>query len=373
MKSKLLFVILIISAFLFVVGCGLQPGKNIFGKAGGNPECVAYCTEKFDSGELSRADRDDCLRRCAPVEETEEGFGGAQNKYCTDSEGKNFLEKGEVKIGSVFVNGEVIGETKEDFCYTFKNDKIPYLFEAVCAIDGNKVLGSDPFYYIQKKCEEGGVVAGLEPAGAFQCVEGKCVKKKCQPTYEVILAYVDADAAKFVINGETTSKLKLNEKYKLKDGSVITVTDHLYQNYAGGLHTAEMILAFDNGGKVSKIKYNFFEGETKSFCKETEFILIEKNDTFTLTPEFGKSYILQYLGADSALKPLPPKIKFKELGSGDTLEYSTSKSQYSDGSWAWGDPTIKLGGYLFMIYSEGDTHFDDYPLKVDLNGDGEFS
>ena len=46
--------------------------------------------------------------------------------------------------------------------------------------------------------------------------------------YEVTLQFVDADEAQFVINGQTTRKLKDGDTDKLSDGTRVVVTDVFY-------------------------------------------------------------------------------------------------------------------------------------------------
>ena len=60
--------------------------------------------------------------------------------------------------------------------------------------------------------------------------------------YEVTLNFVDADEAQFVINGQTTRKLKDGDTDKLADGTTVGVTDVLYQDYAGGIHSATFFI-----------------------------------------------------------------------------------------------------------------------------------
>jgi len=60
--------------------------------------------------------------------------------------------------------------------------------------------------------------------------------------YEVTLSFVDADEAQFIINGQTTRKLKDGDTDKLSDGTTVGVTDVLYQDYAGGIHSATFFL-----------------------------------------------------------------------------------------------------------------------------------
>src|SRR3989338_684748 len=56
--------------------------------------------------------------------------------------------------------------------------------------------------------------------------------------YDVALIYTDADYGKFTVNGETTDKLQKGDTYKLADGNEVGVSEILYQNYAGGVHSA---------------------------------------------------------------------------------------------------------------------------------------
>lgn len=60
--------------------------------------------------------------------------------------------------------------------------------------------------------------------------------------YEVTLNFVDADEAQFIINGQSTRKLKDGDTDKLADGTTVGVTDVLYQDYASGIHSATFFL-----------------------------------------------------------------------------------------------------------------------------------
>ena len=106
--------------------------------------------------------------------------------------------------------------------------------------------------------------------------------------------------------------------------------------------------------------------------KEGESIL--KDDYFVVTSSSaisagaantdgsGKSYLLQYSGSDRTTKT-SPKIRFKNLGSGETLEYSEA---LSNGTVA----TIKLGGFSFDVVRHSEDQDDDFNITVDLNGNG---
>lgn len=67
---------------------------------------------------------------------------------------------------------------------------------------------------------------------------------------EVTLTYVDGNSAKFTVDGEATDDLTLNNEFKLSDDSYIVVTDVSYQDYAGGIQSAEFALG---SGKIELI------------------------------------------------------------------------------------------------------------------------
>jgi hypothetical protein len=98
---------------------------------------------------------------------------------------------------------------------------------------------------------------------------------------------------------------------------------------------------------------------------------IFKDDYFVLTggtdsDGSAKSYLMQYKGADRTTKT-SPKIKFKNLGSGQTLEYSVT----DPGAGATGTvATIKVGGYSFLVQNASSGVADDFQVNVDMDGAG---
>src|SRR3989344_3650897 len=82
----------------------------------------------------------------------------------------------------------------------------------------------------------------------------------------------------------------------------------------------------------------------------------------------AKSYLLQYQGADRQTKT-SPKIKFKNMGSGDTLEYSVTSITTDPGTTDT-VATIKIGGYSFVVNNASSTLVDDFSVNVDVNGNG---
>ena len=96
---------------------------------------------------------------------------------------------------------------------------------------------------------------------------------------------------------------------------------------------------------------------------------IQKDDYFVLTAGTAsdgsaKSYLLQYRNSDKSTKT-SPKITFKNMGSGEDLEYSVSTS----GTVA----TIKLGGYSFQLTNDSSMGSDDFNLNVSLDGDTDYT
>ena len=332
--------------------------------------------------------------------------------------------------------------------------------------------------------------------------------------YEVTLAFVDDDEAKFIVNGESTNKLKVGDTFVLKDKSEVGVSEILYQSYAGGVHSAtffvgaqKMVLQddqvtdsigaynvkvgsddqdgttviitgtdnnatftistievnmtaqddyyvgagqklsdaivaqgddkgvlfganwdiqykgltqenthdiqltessvrryhlhlFDGDGKEVELPIGYAEssynvsigeesqGVTNARTNQKRLILTEgttgvsgtnldegdniyKDDYFLVTSGTasdgsGKSYLLQYKGADKQTKT-SPKIKFKNVGSGETLEYSVGSVSAGTTTTV---ATIKLGGYSFIVQNASSVESDDFNLDVDLDGSG---
>ena len=64
--------------------------------------------------------------------------------------------------------------------------------------------------------------------------------------YAVNLLFTDSnDRAKFIINGETTPLMEEGDTETLSDGTVLGLSEVLYQDYAGGVHQAEFFLGAD--------------------------------------------------------------------------------------------------------------------------------
>lgn len=108
------------------------------------------------------------------------------------------------------------------------------------------MLGKDYTVVLARRSASGPQGGGMSTkltlmAGAARdtILEGETKTYKVKDkTYEVSLTFTDSDEAKFVVNGESTNKLKVGETYVLSDKSEIGVSEVLYQSYAGGVHSA---------------------------------------------------------------------------------------------------------------------------------------
>ena len=60
--------------------------------------------------------------------------------------------------------------------------------------------------------------------------------------YEVQLSEINANEATFMINGEATSKLQVGGTWVLGGANTLGVSNVLFQDYAGGIHSASFFL-----------------------------------------------------------------------------------------------------------------------------------
>ncbi len=81
-----------------------------------------------------------------------------------------------------------------------------------------------------------------------------------------------------------------------------------------------------------------------------------------------KTFALQYTGADASDDD-NPQIRFKDLGSGATIERSYSP-QTGDAGVGSADANIQLGGQTFRVWNTSLDTDKDFSIVVDLNGDG---
>lgn len=184
--------------------------------------------------------------------------------------------------------------------------------------------------------------------------------------YSITLNYVDNNEAKFTVNNEPTSKLKVSESYILSDGGIITITDIVNQNYPGVINQATFSLTSTgtipvksqekkDSPLVCKSTNTLLKGELGTYkMGEAETVIvseISKNDIFILD---GNT--VMYKGADSTVKP-SPLIKLLDKTSGNIItsnvEVQDSKATFS----------ILLNGKTYPFESVSDPHTADYKIK----------
>jgi len=136
--------------------------------------------------------------------------------------------------------------------------------------------------------------------------------------------------------------------------------------------------SWKSNSRTSQKRLHIFENRTNSLgggsnssnvTHATGVGGIYKKDYFVLTggtagDGSAKSYLLSYEGSDKSTAT-SPKIKFKNQGSGETLDYSVT-SLTATGTVA----TIKLGGYSFLVQNASTLAADDFQIEVDMDGDG---
>ena len=317
--------------------------------------------------------------------------------------------------------------------------------------------------------------------------------------YEVTSNFVDANSAKFTINGEGTRDLLDGETDKISYGTTLGVSEILYQDYAGGVHQVTFFLGaqkvelkdtdVENTGssnelkvddetidganvaieatddnstfKLDKIKINMtadddywvpaggkltespdlkepeliftkgwdieYRGLSKELTQEIniktsgsddydlefvdgkgnkakipvlhtsggavtkmgdndddlivqENVTITKNDYFVITDYTDKSgerqsFALRYKGADK-LTSTDPKIKFEDLGSGETIERTLSAGTAIAAGVieaAAEVAQIKIGGGTYKVYNVSAGTTNDFNIMVDLDASGGLS
>ena len=181
------------------------------------------------------------------------------------------------------------------------------------------------------------------------------------------------------LTSETTRELKLSSsssrRYKLHlydgDGNPVDIPT-AYAESATNLSLSEDT-ATGGSSNWKRLHLNESYVPVGGAASSVDATVIAKNEYFVVTggtasDGSAKSYLLQYRGADKS-SDTAPKIKFKNVGSGETLEYSATTS----GSTVVDVATIKVGGYSFPVRNATTQGNDDYSVHADLNGDGTLS
>ncbi len=239
-----------------------------------------------------------------------------------------------LKVGSEDIDGTLVTITGSDDNTTF----------TISTIEVNMTADDDYFVAADEKLSDVVAASGEE---------------------EEVLMNGAFDIEYHGLSGEETHELRLasssSRRYKLQlydgDGNMVSLPT-AYAESATGLNVSE-----DTGQTAS--------ATNRKRLVLDETVPLQKNDYFVVTggtagDGSAKSYLLQYRGVDKSTDT-SPKISFKNMGSGETLEYSASDVTAALGSIA----TIKLGGYSFGVESAGgDQTADDYVVLVDMNTNG---
>ncbi len=115
-----------------------------------------------------------------------------------------------------------------------------------------------------------------------------------------------------------------------------------------------------SSAKTLFVKEKVFSEETGKNISKNDYFVVTGGD---VTTSSAKSYLLQYKGGDAVTKS-SPKIKFKNVGGTDTMEYAVDTTTSATRA------TIKIGGYSFTVQNLTSAASDDFQIGVDLNGDG---
>lgn len=140
--------------------------------------------------------------------------------------------------------------------------------------------------------------------------------------YKVKLSYTDSDEAKFIVNGEATDKMKVGETKKLSDGKEIGVSEILYQEYAGGVHSAtfflganKMELRDDNVESTSNTAYNVVMGTEDIDGTSIQIAGTDNNVTFKVN-----SITVSMTAEDDYYVPANSKLSSVIATNGDEKE-----------------------------------------------------
>jgi hypothetical protein len=268
-------------------------------------------------------------------------FVGAQKMVLQDDDVSDVTGAYNIKVGSEDIDGTTVIITGTDNNVTF----------TVSTIEVNMTAEDDFFVGSGDKLSEVISAAAEE---------------------EEVLMNDAFDVQYEGLTEEATHDLKLrsssSRRYKVHlfdgDGNEVDIPV-AYAEAQYNLSVGEESQAAGNSRTNNK-RLHWQEAPSNGWLKNNSHIY--KDDYFIVTggsaaDGSAKSYLLQYKGQDKTSKT-SPKIKFKDTGSGSTLEYTASTTNAT--------ATIKLGGYSFIVHGQSSAA-DDAPIVVDLDGSGGFT
>lgn len=118
-------------------------------------------------------------------------------------------------------------------------------------------------------------------------------------------------------------------------------------------------------------------GDTDKPFINQENVSIKKDAYFVVTDASRKrgerkTYVLQYKGADKAGSD-NPVVKFKDLGSGKTIEQTWTTSSSIQEEVRAEVATLKIGGADYKVYNTSSVTANDFNIHVDLDASGAIS
>ena len=305
MKKLLLFIILI--SVLVVAGCGMQPGESVFGKSNFAGQAIGSSCES--DAECDRGE--ECVRGVCSgtvyeeveevVEERDEGVARDRGRSERGMSEEEMVEES-IGYGGEEPIGDGTGKCGEGLtpCGPKKDCVHMGTDPSNCGSCGNWCFSQDKYPGVKNS----------------ECINSVCVLKEC--------------------------KVGL----MLKDGKCVKVASELKGCFEGDSNAPFFIKSMGNSATIT-----------------TEDDIINPTDYFVLSGGSTKYYLLQYVSSDKQTKS-NPKIKFKNVGSGEILEYSVLSVS------APTIATIKLGGYPFIVQSASSAGSNDFQIHIDLDGDG---
>lgn len=282
-------------------------------------------------------------------------FVGAQKVVLQDDVITNSVGTYNVKVGSESIDGTsvIVGGTDDNTTFT------------ISTIEINMTAEDDYFVGANEKLSDVIAAAGEEKevllAGSFD-VEYKGLSEEA--THDIKLKSSSSRRYKFTTADGDGNMVDLPIAYAEGQFNLSVGED----TQVGSARANWKLLHWnETAGNDSQLKGAIAARELFNRIYKDDYFVVTGGTQNPATDGAAKSYLLQYKGADRQTKT-SPKIKFKNLGSGETLEYSVTS--VTAGTRFGAVATIKLGGYSFAVVNGSGTLTDDFQVHVDQDGSG---
>ena len=278
-------------------------------------------------------------------------FVGAQKMELRDDQITDSTGAYNVKIGSENIDGSTVIVTGTDNNSTF----------SISTIEVNMTADDDLFVGAGKKLSDEVLATGGEKEILFTNswdVEYKGLTQ--EKTHKIELAQSSARKYHLKLFDGDSKEVELPVAYAETGGYNISIGEESWGVANSRANQKRLIITEGTAGGGTT---NLDEGD---HVYKDDYFILTSTGSGSAADGSAKSYLLQYKGADKQTKS-GPKMRFKNLGSGETLEYSVSSvSAGATGTVS----TIKLGGYSFIVQNASSVEADDFQLDVDLDGSG---